>query len=154
MEEEKFRIKDIIFHTNKRLELFYERLFYPISAFLLLPIFVMKTIQMMGSIKGESYLIEYFSSVLLEVVFIASLLLFSYEVRKLFSTYKDLEFKAPFRSLIDCLNRKKYHKFSAVLLLFGVMCTVLTLLSLESDSKMAVISIPILTLLFLVFLKI
>ena len=52
MEEEKFRLKDIIFHCNRRLELVYERLFYPVGVFVLLPIFVMKSVHLIGSIKG------------------------------------------------------------------------------------------------------
>lgn len=113
----------------------------------------MKSVHLMGSIKGKSYLIENFSSVLLEIVFMASLLLFCYEVRKLFSTYKDMEYKLSFRSLIDCLNKEKYHKFTGIFLILGVICVLLTLLSIESDRKMTIITIPILTICFLLFLK-
>ena len=153
MEEEKLRLRDFIFNCNRRIQLFYERLFYPIGVFFLVPIFVMKSVQLMGSIKGQSYLIEESSSVLLEIVFITSILLFCYEVRKLFSTYKDLKYKVSFRSLIDCLNKEKYHKYAGVFLIFGFTCVMFTSLSIESDRKMAIISIPIFTLCFLLFLK-
>ena len=113
----------------------------------------MKSVQLIGSIKGESSVIEDLSAVLSEVVFIASLLLFCYEVRKIFSNYKEMETKVPFRSLIDCLNRNKYHNYASVYLLFSVMCVMMTILSIESDRKIAIISIPTLTVFFLLFLK-
>ena len=89
IEAEKFKIRDKIFHANKRVEFVYERIFYPLAIFMLLPAIICYAVNIMGSIQGEPEVIRKLSEPIFQIVLISELLLFCYEVRTTFTNFTE-----------------------------------------------------------------